>query len=724
MESEDFEVKFGQKLFYWAIFALIALFGVIYITQASQYFIPLGNDGVIYHWPVGMFMAQASPKDFFIASISSFMGEDHLSPVSYLYGYICYILASDPSSILNVTTKLTHLFVVISSLLVVNRLWKDNLRLLVFFLLLTFNLSLTWRSMISPGHSLSIIAPLWCLFFIDRYLKDKKISDIILFSISFLILTFSFEYAFVGIPLVVFYVLLFIWDTQTTNFAKAKEFFKICSIMFISFLPYLIIHYWLYGTLMPKSRASVLEGNSLINYSKMIALLLSEWSFGVGKILFGDTPVSKIAIIITVISPVVAFIAYSIYKYRLLSRTGFYLFVAFIAQFLAVLYTGRVESGMWLLVGIVFCIICADIILEVINKHFKDNGLYAVRKAVYIVVLILIPSFVFLNGVVQPFNQAEKHYRLPYESSQAAYKAIAESADRLVTIRLSGAEELMHPMAFWLGNKIYNNDISLWVYPKYYQLLFKNMNIEYYNNEDSKPFSYYRPYLTPNPDNKEVIVVKDRNTFSRIFLDSKDSRILRTAIIPYAEQKYYKIRFPDLSAYDEKIKELKFILTLSGNPKDVEEIMYGGKPVKKVHVDNNKISFISDNMALENDLVVNVASSKTRLLLIEVVIHQSDPISNKARTSVKSGLVLKTQDVPCRYEMKSPDGEVGMYGTLDANREIAFTPVLKKPLTLVYKTFETNRNKQMKGKIDLNYSSQKNVPIVLPQTEMEFLLLK
>jgi hypothetical protein len=136
--------KFGQKSSYWAIFALIALFGVIYIVQASKYFIPLGNDGVIFFWPVGMFMGQSSLKDFFIALISSFLGEDHLSPVNNLYGYVCYLLASDPSLVLNITTKLTYLFVVISSLLVVNRLWKDNLRMLLFFLLLTFNLSLTW----------------------------------------------------------------------------------------------------------------------------------------------------------------------------------------------------------------------------------------------------------------------------------------------------------------------------------------------------------------------------------------------------------------------------------------------------------------------------------------------------------------------------------------------------------------------------------------------------
>jgi hypothetical protein len=452
----------------------------------------------------------------------------------------------------------------------------------------------------------------------------------------------------------------------------------------------------------------------------MIALLLNEWSFGVGRFLYGNISLVSIAIIVTVTFPMIAFIFYSIYKYRLMSRTGFYLFVAFIFQSITVLYTARVEPGFWLLVGIVFCIICADITLEVINKYFKDKGLNVVRKVVFIIVLTLIPLFVLLNGVVQPFKQGELLYERPYESSQAAYKTINEDADRIIMIRLPDAEDHMHPMAFWLGNKIYNKKAGLWLYPEYYQMLFKNLNIESYSNKNYYPFEYFRQYLLPYPKNKEVILFKDKNLFSRIYLDSNDLKLLRAGVIPYAEQNYFKLYFPDLSAYSKKIEELEFVLTFSGDASDVKKIIYGGKSVENVKINNDKITFYSRDLSLENNLVVNTGSNRTRLSLIEVGIPQnSNTIYNKWASRIKGGITIKTSNVPCGYEIKSPDDELSIYGTLDAGSMITFKTILKRPLSLVYRTFDTNRDKQMVGEINLSNYAENVFPVFICPTSLK-----
>ena len=52
--------KFGYDLLFWPAFFIIGFFQIFYLFQAAQYFIPLGDDGVIYFWPVGQFMAQSS----------------------------------------------------------------------------------------------------------------------------------------------------------------------------------------------------------------------------------------------------------------------------------------------------------------------------------------------------------------------------------------------------------------------------------------------------------------------------------------------------------------------------------------------------------------------------------------------------------------------------------------------------------------------------------------
>ena len=699
--------KFGQKFLYRAIFFIIALFALFYIIRASRYLMPLGNDGIAIAWPVGKFMAQSTPKEFFITLFSSFLGEDHLSPLNNLYGYICYLLSSDPAMILNITTKILYIFIVISSLIVVFTLWKDRIRLLIFFLFLGFNLSMTWRNMIYPvPFNLSILLSLWCLFFLHRVIHNKKRLDLIFFFICFFLLIFSFETAFIAIPVLSLYALLSIWNQEIPRANKVRDIFKIYLLMFICFLPYMAIHYRIYGTFLPVSRLSlVVEGSQLMYYCKMLAATMSEWFFDIGRVLFLRTP----KVIVTIFPLFIVFI-YLVYKFKLLSKIGVYLFVGFILQIFCILHTGRFGAGMWTFAGIIFCIIITDIIYQVINRWSKDKEY--IPKAAYTFVLLAIAFFALVNEIVQPFKKADLLYGFPRKSSQAAYKAINEGADRIVIVRLPEAEELMHPMAFWMGNKIYNKEPSLWLYPEYYQLLFKNMNIEFYNNEEYQPFSYFRPFLISRPGNKEVVVFKNKNLFSRIYLDSNDRKVLRAAAIPYAPCDYFNLNFPDISKYSTKTHKLEFVLTVFSNPDAVDEILYGGNEITNWKVSGNKISFINSDLSLENNLVVKSELDQAQIELIEVSFSEDSPVIFASSDSVsKDTISLTTANTPCRFSLSSPDKDLGIYGTLDAGKLISFSTLLPRPLELTYQTFHTNPDKQIRGKIDLSNLSQEDFPL-------------
>lgn len=715
--------RFGEKSLYRILFAAIILFQGFYLIQTAAYFVPLGYDGVIYVWPVGKVMAEASSlKEFSIALISSFLGEDHLSPVNNLYGYFCYLLAPNhPSLILNITSKLTYLTVVILSLVVVYNLWKDKLRLLIFFLFLTFNLSMTWQNQLHPGVlSLYMIAPLLCLFLLHRFIENNGRISLLLFALGFFILTFSFETAFVGIPLLAVYALLRTWNKKIAPDEKIKGLLKIYILMFVSFLPYILIHYKLYGTPIPSSRTSLIVGNGgylgyLMHYAKLFAFLISDWLFDIPRYIFLSTAPVVMAVLLLLGTSLAALFIYSAYKFRLLSQIGVCLFVALLFQLLCVLYTGRADPGMWTLVGLIFWMVMTDVIVTAFKKlRVKQDNRYTFNRTL-LFVSVAVPFLALINQTVQPLKRAESHYRRPYQSSQAAYKAIAEGAERIVVIRLPDAEELMHPMAFWLGNRIYNGQPSLVLYPEYHQLLFKNMNIEYHNNPNYRPFSYFSQFLIPKPGDNEIVVIKNRNLYSRLFLDSNNQKITRAGVIPDSPADFFTLNFPDLSQYNRQATELEFTLTFSSTPNDLKKIFYGGEEIAKWSILDKTISFSTKNLSKENNLIIQRASKKSQLELIEVEFPSNSPsrfIENSPIPGKK--ISLATSENPCRYKIEGSldiHKDFGIYGTLDAQKTISFRILNNNPRELTFQSFETNRKEQKTGKIDLSHLPEKDRPL-------------
>jgi hypothetical protein len=501
-----------------------------------------------------------------------------------------------------------------------------------------------------------------------------------------------------------------IWTKKIDAHAKIKEAITVYLIMFLLFFPYVAIHYSLYGHLLPPSRTSLfLSGQGHLSfYASMVAGLFTNWYYDIdfkGIFLNYGTYVRMIFIVLLTLA------IYGIYRFRLLSGTGIALFFACLSQILFILYTGRREAGMWVLAGIISWMISVDIIYLTAKKILKEER--RVRTVVYFSIAVIIPFLFTHNTGAQPLLPAELYYHRHYESSQAAYRAIDENADRIVLLRLPGAEPLMHPMAFWMGNKIYHKEPGFGFYPEYNIITFKNMNIESHENPEERIFEHFRPFLVPRPGNEEVVVVKDRNSFSRIFLDSRSAIISRTAVIPYAPHDYFLIRYPMLSTYNTKSKHIEIKLTFSKRSVDIEKIRYGKSEITHWKSSDGTISFISDDLSSENPLTITPRNPALRVEFIEVRFPEGSPriLGNADRIPDKKIDIVAEK--PCRYLISlSTDGSK-IAGTLDAGKSLSFSPMFAEPGAITYSSFEIMLDKRKRQTIPLDAVSGQARPLVI-----------
>src|SRR3989338_5265445 len=89
--------------------------GIFYLGFSMRYWMPWGDDGIIYMWPAGFWLSQLPWYEGWKVLIASFLMEDHLSPVHYLFGYLFYILPLNPVLSLNIAAKLFYLMYVVLS---------------------------------------------------------------------------------------------------------------------------------------------------------------------------------------------------------------------------------------------------------------------------------------------------------------------------------------------------------------------------------------------------------------------------------------------------------------------------------------------------------------------------------------------------------------------------------------------------------------------------------
>ena len=76
-------------------------------------------------------------EGFFKVLHAVYMGEDHVTPIRSLVGYISYQFFSDPVLAMSILSKILLILIVTSSLLVVYQIWEDKQRVILLFLILS-----------------------------------------------------------------------------------------------------------------------------------------------------------------------------------------------------------------------------------------------------------------------------------------------------------------------------------------------------------------------------------------------------------------------------------------------------------------------------------------------------------------------------------------------------------------------------------------------------------
>ena len=716
--------KISETVIYSVIFSLIGFFFLFYLYKSFSYPLPLGTDGVTAFWPLSHFLDKTtSIEGFFKVLHAVYMGEDHVTPIRSLVGYISYQFFSDPVLAMSILSKILLILIVTSSLLVVYQIWEDKQRVILLFLILTFNLSLTVKSMVFPNFSVSILLSIWSFSLLVHFFKTGKLNYLILFGMFFCASTLSMENSFISIPLFLIFPLFFVFKENTMDKDMLKRIVLLYFIICLSLIPYILIHYWLYGIPLPSSRISLFSDeditSKIIFFAKMLAWLFSTWSFGIVRAFY------DLSVFMTIIpSIIIIYISIKIIQNRLMTRKGVFLLFSLVAQLILIMYTGRYHGGIWLFAGVVFCMILVDVLSQALNKSLLTTKVFGVINIKYISVIIAIPVLFITNIFIQPYDILANDKKT-YDSVLAGYKAVNENADRLVVVRLPSSDELfIHPKAFWMGNKMYHDEPALWYYPNYHGLMFKNMNVEYYNNTSNYDFDYFLEFIVPKPGSKEVVVFRGENLFYRIFLDKNERQLLRAAIISDYPQESFNINLPDLQYYSTQRDFLEVSLKFSDIPDSVNEIYYGNSIIKKWRVEGNKIIFITKNLNNSVDISINKNLNNLKLELIEVNFPIEDKVfSEKAADITENYIMLGPYSVPIKYsivdltDQKSseyPDFIIN--GTLDANKSIKFDLLVsdreKSSLVLEYSTFESNRKKRMSGKIKIDEFYNKPIPLV------------
>jgi len=717
-----------------ACFLSIGFMALWYLLKSCKYFMPLGDDGVIYMWPAGYWMAQGSFLDFFKVAISSFLLEDHLGPIQNVLGYLSFLLSSDPAFILNIFAKVQFVVLACSAFLVIYELWKDHNRVLLFALFFVMNLPMTWRNMVFPiAYTPASIFSFISFYFFLRYLRTKTKKDFLFMSIFFVTGILTFEVFFVSFPLFLVFGLYDVWS-QKQNSVRQK-FFHMAKMggMFAGLVSsYFLIHYLAQGTFMPGSRLGIFtQGVSPLSYyARMITATFSEWFFDIPKFVLSQfvmgagwkdaiTSTSGMPVALmkgTALLPLLLLGAlgvgavFCIFRFKLISKTAWLLIGAFCLQILFILFTGRYEDGMWTSVGIVLWMIIVDILYSALTRNVTDKE--TILKRVGYFILIVLPFLVVLNFLTNSFKLSEDRYGQFYRRTQAGYLAANEDADNIVITRLGEVPKDLSLGAFWIGNKIYHKGPGLTFYPDKLMLHVKNFYMESYPNPGNKDFESFRKLLKVSPGKNVVVLAEDQNAWTRFYLNASNRPILRVAPVAFDLHKNnrFQIHLFDLKDYSYAIENLRFVLKFDRQPKNVG-LRYANKEIGSwSFLDDTTISFTTEDYSFNNELLV--VGDEAHLLTMEVLIEGKKMEKDSAAPQTLSISNASSKD-SCDFSYRSADGERIFIGSVDPLETKTIMPLVFGPMDFEYTTRNIREAMRQKGRVSFDPAGDKGKRIVV-----------
>jgi hypothetical protein len=358
------------------------------------------------------------------------------------------------------------------------------------------------------------------------------------------------------------------------------------------------------------------------------------------------------------------------------------------------MYTGRYHPGMWTLLGILFVIALSDIVKNVIDNYFIIES----NKNYFLTILILF--MVLLNFIIQPFQKMSMQYKSVYESSVAAYSVINSAAKEIKIVRLPGAEELVHPIGFWIGNQIYQNNPGLTYFKEYNTLRMSGMYVENYNNYQNKNFTFIESLLNNQSSNFSTLF-KNRNTFFMHIKDELNGKIYSASSIPESPSDYYEVYLPQYIKNLPFGNKLRIDLILDQPVTISDKLIYGGKPVFNFTATGNKVSFFTDDRSSHNRLSMMSALTENPILIKQIEIFSPEYLGHNMQIdspTITNYPSISTGLIPCNFELRSPT--VDIYASLASmeNLEIhTLYPISRiwPYFVMSYWSFDTNRSRRL-----------------------------
>lgn len=704
--------------------------GLANLTYASRFLLPLGDDGIIVTWPAGYWVTHVPWYQIPKVLVASFIGEDHLFPVLHLLGSLIQKLALLPEVAVNISDKVLFLGVIMGTFAVAMSLWGSYSKALLFLAFVIPNTAMTWRIMVfNAGYNLSACTVYAALYLYLQYLKHPRAWSGLAFSAAFIIMTFSHEVAFIGLPLFAMFTL---FQVELSPLKQGLRLLVVngCWLMTL-FLPYLITHYIIYGVVLPRSRLGALaQGNPIGLVLRGLFSTWSEWLFDIPKVVlrsgigyqrwetematnlvwpaFFSQTFGLVAAVVLTIGAALALKV--VIQQRLVSWSGRLLWLSLALQTLLMVSTGRFEDGMWVIAGFTFWLAVTDMVFNLLAQGIKSISVEMERK-VSIASFGILSTGIVLGFISLPFSQAQMRYLNPYLSTMAAYRAISEDTDQITLVRLRPSTDFFHPTIFWTGHNIYWGHSGLWYYDQQSALYPRNMAIQTYTNSSPNAFGEILVHQKRMQQTHAVLLFEDQNQFFRLFLDSANSQILRLVPIPGSNPQTFAIRLPYEKPYRGTAILLRYELTFDRTLVGTPEIMFNGGLIEdSLSIEKTKLRFLSANLN-GGDLQIGASDAQlTQVDVFEVLDgnHKLPSISAKI-----NAVMISSPTSLCAFGIASDVG-VQFNGTLDAGTLVTFNPLLPGKLTGTYSSMVTNRSLRVTGKINFDPSTDSNPIIVCP----------
>jgi hypothetical protein len=698
----------------------------------------LGTDPLVLLWPVGQQLANSNEFSNFLKILfSGSMGEDHIFAIKNIFAYLIYSDERDLLLTVRIYSITVFLFTLLGMCISCYVLWRDWTRLTILLTLLAANISLFSENVIGPSAAGGILIATWSFCFLCIFLKHQKPMFLYMSTLTLMLAILATETSFILIPL--FLILVASLYTHNGDTSKYWGMAKSGLTIVMATLPYFLIHYKIFGTIMPASRIGVIRQASydgigtefilrilnsvemselmelrIVYFLKMLVMLLSSWFFGIFRTAFEYGLIQFFGLMALVTSFMIVVI-----KYRSYSYTGAILLVALGAMTSLIFYTTRYGAGLWMFAGLIANMCLADVLATLYSSISKRIHPGLEKKHGYLASLFLIPMLLSINSYAKPHDRLEQHFVRKSNQDYAGYRAIGGPNNKLVIIRLpDGDHTLYHPIQFWMGNKMYHGEPALVYFEKSNEMLFRDMFVETHYNPSNQEFDYFREAATSLSSQGPAVLLRDSNTYTRIYGHGSGGKLFRSGMFRGIGTQPIRIYLPDLSQRFHNYSDLTVRLLFDRKAPKVKSISYGGRETSFTTF-GSEIIFQSNDYRQSNILRVDIGPSDVRLLEIEGWFKTFSE-KEKLSTELMSGFQLRSDTEPWRYWIVPDTNNTvpgwNVVGTLSTgiNQNIKLLAQSlgdNDPFQINYISFDQNREKRETGSRKIETNTMRDILI-------------